>query len=108
MPEGNHKTVPIQVWVDVDEGVVDLVVYLNTLPGVRTLASCQGTVGEGGANPYSAQVMVAWDTDETFRRIASDFDISEVGNHWCYVHRRKPQALARERMAAAEKGEGEQ
>jgi len=48
LPEGFHKTIPIQVWVDVDEGIADMVLYLNTIPGVRTHACCQGTLGEGG------------------------------------------------------------
>jgi hypothetical protein len=93
MPEGNHKTVPIQVWADIDEGIAETVKYLNTIPGVRTLASCQGTIGEGGPNPYRAQVMVTWDTEETFDRLSAEFDTSEVGNHWCYVHPRQEQTM---------------
>src|ERR1700677_830715 len=38
----------VSVWVDVDEGIADLVEYLNTIPGVRTHTSCQGTLTEGG------------------------------------------------------------
>ena len=65
-----------------------MVIYLNTIPGVRTLASCQGTLDAGGPNPYPPQVMVTWDTDETFKRLENEFDTSEIGNHWCYVHPR--------------------
>lgn len=36
----NHETVAIQVWADIDVGIVDLVRALNTWPGVRTHASC--------------------------------------------------------------------
>jgi hypothetical protein len=54
-----HKTRPVQVWADVDLGIADMVVYLNTIPGVRTEASCQGT-GEGGPAPYRAQVLTIW------------------------------------------------
>ncbi len=90
MPEGNHKTVPVQVWADVDEGIADTVCYLNTIPGVRTQASCQGTIGEGGANPYRAQVMVTWADAETFARLEREFDLSEVSHagNWGYVHPR--------------------
>lgn len=90
MPEGFHKQVPIQVWVDIDEGIVDLVRHLNTIPGVRTHASCQGTIGEGGPNPYRPQVMVTWDTAETFARLKSEFDMSGCSrkNRWCYLHPR--------------------
>jgi hypothetical protein len=58
-----HETRPVQVWVDADVGIADAIIYLNTIAGVRTHASCQGTVGEGGPNPYRAQVMATW-TDE--------------------------------------------
>jgi hypothetical protein len=34
-----HKTRPVQVWADVDLGIADMVVYLNTIPGVRTEAT---------------------------------------------------------------------
>jgi hypothetical protein len=92
MPEGNHKQVTILVKVDVDEGIAPTVLYLNKMPGVRTLASCQGTVGEGGPNPYRPQVMVTWTDDKTFKSLAAEFDMSEVSyNHtggWCYVHPR--------------------
>jgi len=32
--------------------------------------------------------MVTWDTDETFNRLASEFDMSRVENHWGYAHPR--------------------
>lgn len=83
-----HKTRPIQVWVDADLGIADMVEYLNTIPGVRTLASCQGTIGEGGPNPFRAQVMAEW-TDEAFARLRAEFDISyeaESNGKWGYLH----------------------
>lgn len=86
-----HKTIPVQVWADVDEGIADVVRYLNTIEGVRTQASCQGTIGEGGPNPYRAQVMVTWETPETFTRLEREFDLSEISHegNWCYVHPRQ-------------------
>jgi hypothetical protein len=91
-----HDTVPVQVWADVDIGIADMVRYLNTIPGVRTLSSCQGTIGEGGPAPYRAQVCVTWDSDSTFERLNSEFDFSppydaewEVNNRWGYVHPRE-------------------
>ncbi len=83
-----HKTRPIQVWVDADLGIADMVVYLNTIPGVRTLASCQGTIGEGGSNPYRAQVMATW-SDAAFDVLLCKFDLTILGDHWGYVHPRE-------------------
>jgi hypothetical protein len=79
-----HKTVPIQVWVDVDEGVCGLVAYLNTISGVRTLASCQGTIGEGGSEPYPAQVMACWPS-EAADQIYAEFEVTLLGNGWGYL-----------------------
>ena len=82
-----HKTTPIQIWVDVDEGIAEMVTYLNTIPGVRTHASCQGTIGEGGPAPYRAQVMATW-TNEAFERLKSEFDVTIEGKNWGYLHPR--------------------
>lgn len=87
MPEGNHKTVPVLVWADVDEGVADMVRYLNTISGVRTDASCQGTIGEGGEQPYRAQVMAHW-TPEAEANILAEFDATVLGDGWGYLHPR--------------------
>ena len=88
-----HKTIPIQVTVDVDEGIAEMVLYLNTIAGVRTHASCQGTIGEGGHHPYRPQVMVTWDSSATRERLLSEFDHTIPGdpewtflNCWCYLH----------------------
>lgn len=83
-----HATRPVQVWADVDLGIADLVEYLNTIPGVRTLYSCQGTIGEGGPHPYPAQVGVTWQTDETLKLLLRKFDITLLGNYWGNVHPR--------------------
>ena len=80
-----HKTRPIQVWVDADVGIADVVEYLNRIPGVRTLASCQGTIGEGGPEPYRAQVMATW-TDEALRRLEQEFEVEALGENWGYVY----------------------
>jgi len=81
-----HDTVPIQVWVDVDIGIADAVRYLNTVPGVRTIASCQGTIGEGGPNPYRAHIMAEWTDDARVRLESESFAFVEEGDHWGYVH----------------------
>ncbi|MDE1971127.1 MAG: hypothetical protein KGI50_06170 [Patescibacteria group bacterium] len=83
-----HKTVPMQVWVDVDVGIAETVQYLNTIPGVRTHASCQGTLGEGGPHPYRPEVMSTW-TDEAFEKLRAEFDITPLGDRWGLVHPRK-------------------
>lgn len=86
---GEHNTVPVQVWADVDEGIADLVRYLNTIPGVRTHASCQGTIGEGGAEPYGPQVLVSYHTEDAEMRLRREFDCTEVFMSTAYVHPRK-------------------
>lgn len=93
MPQGFHKQLTISVFVDVDEGVADMVLYLNTIPGVRTHASCQGTIGEGGPNPYRPQVMVTWNDPTVFERLKSEFDMTDVSEtgSWCYVHPKSKQ-----------------
>jgi hypothetical protein len=78
----NHKTEPVLVWADVDEGIADLVVYLNTIPGVRTLTSCSGS-GEYG--PY---VMVTWVDEATLDRLKQEFDIEPFGANHGYLHTR--------------------
>lgn len=59
-----HETTPVLVWADVDIGISDFVRHLNAIPGVRTNACCQGTIGEGGAEPYGPYVSVSWWTEE--------------------------------------------
>ena len=71
-----HKTEPVAVWVDVDEGIADAVAYLNSLRGVRTFASCQGTIGEGGAEPYRPYVHAYWPQDVQ-AQIEERFEIGE-------------------------------
>jgi hypothetical protein len=91
VPEHSHRQIPISVTVDVDEGIAWLVMYLNTMPGIRTLASCQGTIGEGGPKPYRPQVMVTWAHEAAFKRLQIEFDLSQVSRRgsWCYVHPRQ-------------------
>jgi hypothetical protein len=63
-------------------------VYLNTIPGVRTIASCQGTIGEGGPAPYRAHVMASWPDKDTFDRLNSEFDTEILGEGWGYLYPR--------------------
>ncbi len=79
-----HATRPIQVWIDADLGIADMVIYLNTIPGVRTLASCQGTIGESGPAPYRAQVMAAWPS-KVYERLNSEYDVELLGDDWGYL-----------------------
>lgn len=84
-----HETRPVQVWADVDLGIADMVVYLNTIEGVRTQASCQGTIGEGGgAHPYGPQVLCTW-APEALARLQAEFNVDPEGDGlWGYVHPR--------------------
>jgi hypothetical protein len=87
----SSRTRPAQIWADVDLGIADMVVYLNTIPGVRTLASCQGTIGEGGPHPYRAQVLVECKTPEAVERLKREFDITileDCKDTRFYVHPR--------------------
>lgn len=81
-PAGNerpiHRTVPALVWADIDEGVVDMIRRLNEIPGVRTNASCQGTIGEGGPRPYPAHVMAHWMSEESLEEIRREYDGSNT------------------------------
>ena len=83
-----HKTIPLLVWAYVDVGIADAVRRLNEIPGVRTHASCQGTLGEGGAEPYRPYVMVSWSTPEAFAAIDAEFDLSEIYEAHCFAHPR--------------------
>jgi hypothetical protein len=83
-----HETRAVQVWADIDVGIADTVVYLNTIPGVRTFASCQGTLGEGGPQPYRAQVMASWPA-EAAEKLEAQFDITVLGDNWGYIHPRE-------------------
>lgn len=75
------------MWVDVDVGIADLVLYLNSIPSVRTMASCQGSLGEGGADPYGPYVMARW-SPESFARLSAEFEVELLGEHWGYVRPR--------------------
>ena len=87
-PRAPHPTVETRVWIDCDVGIVEMVDYLNTIPGVRTYASCQGTIGEGGPEPYRAQVGAIWPANVE-ARLLSEFDVTMLGDHWGYLHPRE-------------------
>jgi hypothetical protein len=90
-----HKTVPVVVVVDVDEGIAHAVEYLNAIPGVRTFASCQGTIGEGGASPYPTQVLIHC-SEEILQSLTPYFTIGErIGGECCYIHLRPDVELPR-------------
>jgi hypothetical protein len=88
MAMGNiiHKSVPVQVWVDVDIGILEVVERLNKMLGVRTCSSCQGTLGEGGAEPYPAFVEVSWEDDAALERIRAAYPITIAGVNFGTVY----------------------
>jgi len=45
-----HREIPVQVTAWVDEGVAELVIALNAVPGVETLDSCQESPADGLAS----------------------------------------------------------
>src|ERR1039458_9584624 len=80
-----HAHIPVQVWADVDEGIAVDVAYLNTIDGVRTFASCQGTLGEGGPHPYRANIMAQWPA-AVIDILKLRFQIDELGKDWGYLY----------------------
>jgi hypothetical protein len=88
--EIHTKTVPVQVWVDVDVCIAAYVERLQTIPGVRTHASCQGTIGEGGAEPYPAYIEVSWMTPDA-KAALGQFNLEVKGDGWGTVY---PRVLA--------------
>ena len=80
-----HKTVRVKVWADIDEGVADMVRYLNTLPGVTTHASCQGTIGEGGPHPYRPFVSVSCTDPDMKERLLREFELDEERNGHFFI-----------------------
>lgn len=80
--QADHHTVAVQVWADVDAGIADTVRYLNTIPSVRTKASCQGT------STYAPYVMVTWETEEARRVLEAEFVFELLDDQYqtAYVH----------------------
>lgn len=83
-----HKTRPIKVWVDVDVGIYETVLMLNRMKGIRTLASCQGTIGEGGPNEHPADVMITWKKWEDVKPLLKEFRYEALGKHFGYLWKR--------------------
>jgi hypothetical protein len=93
----SHRTIPVEVWADVDEGIAPFVRLLNTIDGVRTHSACQGSIGEGGAMPYPAFVTVSWWTERARERLL-ELGLIEDGKAHGTVYPR-PEFLARRRVA---------
>src|SRR5580704_5658815 len=67
-----HETVPIRCVIDIDKRIAPLVEYLNTLPGVRTDASCEGGLC------YGPQVMVSWLTPDAFDFLSANYYLGNI------------------------------
>lgn len=78
----NHKTRETMVWVDVDLGVAEFVERLNTIFGVRTHSSCQGTIGEGGPEPYGPFVEISWVDHVALGQVQMFSDVEIRGESW--------------------------
>jgi len=76
-----HPTRPVRVWADIDEGIAPWVEYLQTFHDVRTHGSCQGTIGEGGADPYAGYILASWPPDQE-NTLLLDFTIEHWGDGW--------------------------
>jgi hypothetical protein len=86
-----HETRPVQVWVDADLGIAEMVEVLNSIPGVRTHASCQGTIGEGGPEQYGPYVEVSWDGPGARASIEARYSLEPQGEAWGYARPSKGQ-----------------
>lgn len=80
-----HTTTVVWVKADVDTGIADFVRRLNAIPGVRTYDACQGTIGEGGAEPYEAYVSVGWHNADA-RKELERFRLTIEGEAFGTVH----------------------
>jgi hypothetical protein len=76
-----HTTVPVQVWIDADEKIAAPLRWLNSLSGVRTFSSCEGTIVEGGPAPYGAYIKAWWPPEHDVE-IKQRFKIIAEGNGW--------------------------
>lgn len=81
MSSVNHESVPVQVWIDVDTGIAEDVRWLNSLSGARTFTSCQGTIGEGGPQPYEPYIQAWWPVEHE-AVIRERFHLISEGNGW--------------------------
>ena len=89
-----HETRVVWVKVDADVGIAQMVEDLNEIGGVRTDASCQGTLHEGGPHPYRAYVMCHWDA-QGLAALQSKYIVRPQGNgDWGYVHPRSTVGLS--------------
>lgn len=80
-----HRTVAVQVWVEVDEGIADMVRALNAMPGVRTYASCQGYPDAQFDN--KPRVMAWWpEFPNPHAEIEARYEVGERGANWAYLH----------------------
>jgi hypothetical protein len=81
-----HDSRIVMVKVDADLGIAHMVAELNTISGVRTTSSCQGTIGEGLPHPYRAYVLCEW-TPEALEILKTLYIVRPQGNgKWGYVH----------------------
>lgn len=86
-----HPMVPVKVWADIDEGIVGMVKRLNEIPGVRTYGSCQGTIDEGGAEPYGPFVQISCIDSVTWKAVSQEFDVVWLGDWHGSAHPRPGQ-----------------
>jgi hypothetical protein len=77
-----HETIPVLIWADVDTGIAPMVIEINTIAGARTHASCQGSIGDGGQEPYGPHVDVSWNTSEALNELKDRFDVEIEGDHF--------------------------
>ena len=80
--KNTHRDVWVRVYVD--KGIASMVEHLNSIKGVYTDDSCQGTIGEGGSHPYRGYVSCHW-SDEALPKLKKMYDVEVKGLNWGIV-----------------------
>jgi len=70
-----HETQRIKVWADVDVKIVSLVLALNEEPGIITIQSCQGTIGDVERDEYYPYVYCKADSEEALAAMMERFTV---------------------------------
>lgn len=81
-----HETRAVKVWVDCDLGIADLVEEINLIAGARTHTSCQGSIGEGGPEPYGPYIQVSWANEEVKKKLEQLGRVTVEGENHGVLH----------------------
>jgi hypothetical protein len=92
---GHHKAVKVTMGgleVEVDEGIVDFVMWLNKIPGVETTTSCQGGYCTEGAFVQFTSIDPKW-VDEIIAFVTPWANVNEIKDGRYRIDFEKPENL---------------